>query len=619
MPIMTQEIPATGTDIGLLNSVGVPLLLIQEHIIVFANTAAETLTGYSADYLIGLPVRLLLHPADADVVEAWQQGQTVPGKPVQLQTAGGGMVRVECLIAPASFRGQTVWLLTLVNLTPYLEEIEALRQSEQQFRALAENNPDVTVRCDRSLRYLYANPALRKRLGKTMDEMLGKTMQEMHLPPDQIHEVEQAIARAVETRQLVELETYLPQPTGTIHFDTRIVPEFDEAGNVVSTVLYSRDITRRKQVEQALRQSEERLRVILDNMPVMLDAYDAEGCLAFWNRECERVTGYTAAEVIGRPNILDVFYDEAERQRMRDDDAKYGLNFRNRERTFICKDGSKRLIAWSNISSEIPIPGWHSWGVGVDITERKQVDDLQRTQERLQLELQKEHELRAIGNQMLTILNHAFRTPMAVIQTSAEMLERYAERLTEERRTQHIFLMKAQISRMTTMLETIATIVGIQQREIVPALKPVDVADLCRQAMERLQRTGKVAHQFDFHLEGSDFQIQADQTYLWLALNQLLVNAVQYSAPAIPVAVLLTGDEDRVTVHIADGGTGIPAKEQPRLFEPFYRGSNAVEVEGNGLGLPLAKAIIEMHAGTLAIVSTVNQGTHVTMSLPRRQ
>ncbi|MBW4474607.1 MAG: PAS domain S-box protein [Stenomitos rutilans HA7619-LM2] len=127
--------------------------------------------------------------------------------------------------------------------------------------------------------------------------------------------------------------------------------------------------------EVGLQRSEERLRLILQNMPVMLDAFDDQGNIVTWNQECERVTGYSAAEIIGNPKAMTLLYPEADyRQTMVAAWTERGNDYRNWEWNLVCKDGSHRTIAWSNVADRSPIPDWRAWSIGVDITELKQAE-----------------------------------------------------------------------------------------------------------------------------------------------------------------------------------------------------------------------------------------------------
>ncbi|MBN2131181.1 MAG: PAS domain S-box protein [Sedimentisphaerales bacterium] len=126
----------------------------------------------------------------------------------------------------------------------------------------------------------------------------------------------------------------------------------------------------------ALEEEQQRRCCIFQNMPVMIDALDDEGTIVFWNRECERVTGYGADEIVGNPRAFELLYPETRsREAMFREFDRCGGDFRCWELPLICKDGRRRQVMWFNVSQEFPIAGWSTWAVGVDITERKKAED----------------------------------------------------------------------------------------------------------------------------------------------------------------------------------------------------------------------------------------------------
>ena len=149
----------------------------------------------------------------------------------------------------------------------------------------------------------------------------------------------------------------------------------DAQGNPTEIVGFWIDITERRQAEEALHESEERLRRVVENMPVLMNALDEDANIISWNRESERVTGYKAEEVIGNPHAIEILYpDEVYRKQMISELNNLGFDFRDKEYTLTCKDGTKKTISWSNISSKYPVPGWHTWAIGVDVTEHKRIE-----------------------------------------------------------------------------------------------------------------------------------------------------------------------------------------------------------------------------------------------------
>lgn len=135
------------------------------------------------------------------------------------------------------------------------------------------------------------------------------------------------------------------------------------------------DITEQQAIEQRLRASEGRLRAAVEHMPSLFHAFDELGRFVVWNAEWERVTGHTKAQMIGNPDGLARLFPDAARREAFWNEWQYALS-RGGERTWdvTCADGTTRTILWMNVGTNYPIPGWSSWGVGKDITERNRMD-----------------------------------------------------------------------------------------------------------------------------------------------------------------------------------------------------------------------------------------------------
>ena len=166
--------------------------------------------------------------------------------------------------------------------------------------------------------------------------------------------------------------------TGLVKF---LQPFLDTCATLITA---HRSHEQEKNAVEALRRSEDRLRRVIHNMPILMEAFDSEGHIVAWNRECERATGYTADEVIIDPSIQKRFYpDPVFRAHMMKLWKNRSSHYRDWEWNITCKNGEVRTIAWSNFSGRFPIPGWSSWSVGVDITERRlQADLLKESREK---------------------------------------------------------------------------------------------------------------------------------------------------------------------------------------------------------------------------------------------
>jgi len=268
------------------------------------------------------------------------------------------------------------------------EDITDRKQAEQQalqqvreFETLLGNIPDIIARlapCQNSNgRYIfqYINPRIEQVTQIPVDQFIDHSSEELRLPADFITAWNAALDRVWATGQTQHLDYHFEHQGEDYYWSACLVPEFAPDGTIVTALVVARDISELKRVERSLRQSEERLHRIIQNMPVMLDALDEQGQIILWNQECERVTGYSAQEIIRNPQAFAWLYpDAAYREAMIAGWQERGNNYRGWEWELTCKDGTIKTIAWSNLSDEFPVPGCSTWGIGVDISDRKQAE-----------------------------------------------------------------------------------------------------------------------------------------------------------------------------------------------------------------------------------------------------
>ena len=145
----------------------------------------------------------------------------------------------------------------------------------------------------------------------------------------------------------------------------------DELSSVAGAINEMLEALERSQRE--LCESKERLRTVVQNMPVMMVAHDENGNIIAWNQECERVTGYSAGEMVENPQAMELLWpDSAYRNRMITEWFAHRYDCRDWEWEITCQDGSVRTVTWYDISRQFPIPGWEAWAIGVDVSERVQ-------------------------------------------------------------------------------------------------------------------------------------------------------------------------------------------------------------------------------------------------------
>ncbi len=252
---------------------------------------------------------------------------------------------------------------------------EALQTSEARYRAIVEDQTDLICRYLPDGTLTFVNGAYCRMHGKTAEEMIGRDFLEFVPEEDHAH-IKRVLARlSVDNPVLVVEHHQMTPPQGENWRQWTRRATFDEQGQIVEIQAVGRDITRQRLMEEAVREREASLRRIVENLPVMVDALDENGVTVMWNRECERVTGYSAEEIVGNPDGMSLLYPDPDYlKEMRGLYDQLGGDYRDWEVTLTAKDGTARIIAWSNVSKRYPIPGWQMWAIGFDITRRKQIE-----------------------------------------------------------------------------------------------------------------------------------------------------------------------------------------------------------------------------------------------------
>lgn len=381
------------------------------------------------------------------------------------------------------------------------------------------------------------------------------------------------------------------------------------------------DTTLYREIEHVLRLSDERYRIIaealIDYAFAVRIMENGEAHLDWIIGSYEANTGYTLDEIrIMKPYDL-VHPDD--REWLPADIARVlqGESVSSEYR-LISKSGQERWIRTQRIPVRDAATGrvTYYYCVAQDITEARNSAEILKRQAVLQAALDKEIELNQLKSKMMTRISHEFRTPLAVIGTSVDMLENYHDRLTEEQRSQRFANIREQISRVTLMLDEIALILrgqDIQHRLVRVAL---DLNRLAEGALDMVKAGTGMQHQFILTLTVQPLLTHGDEKLLKNVLLTLMMNAVKYSSPGSQITVTTHTEDDFAAVSVDDEGIGIPLADQPRISQPFFRASNIGEIPGLGLGLAAAREVVQAHGGKLAFTSQQGQGTRFVVLLP---
>jgi signal transduction histidine kinase len=198
------------------------------------------------------------------------------------------------------------------------------------------------------------------------------------------------------------------------------------------------------------------------------------------------------------------------------------------------------------------------------------------------------------------------------------MLKKYADVSTVEERDQALDNIYTQVELLADMVSDVMTLSRSESEGLSLEPDDVDLITYCRDVVEEFQFNYHKSHNIIFECDQPIIRIALDRKLLRRALTNLLSNAIKYSIRGGIVRFDLSRDGDAALIQVTDSGIGIPEQDQPRLFEPFHRASNAekMNVPGTGLGLAITKQIVELHGGRIDFISVPDEGTTFSIWLP---
>lgn len=254
-------------------------------------------------------------------------------------------------------------------------------------------------------------------------------------------------------------------------------------------------------------------------------------------------------------------------------------------------------------------------GYGIDITELK---NAQKTVLEL---LEKERGLSDLKTQFIQMASHEFRTPMASIQTSMDILKHYINQPESTLQeispvfNRHHSRIEQEIFRITEIMNNILLMGRLDAGRMYFNPLEIDIASLVKSIIdEELLSNSK--WEIKFKVSGEPFQMNVDRSFISYMLKNLISNAFKYGKENEIPEVNLTFCKEAFTLTVVDHGIGIPSDEMENLFQSFYRASNAENVQGTGLGLVIVKKLAEMHGGDVFGSSELNKGSSFGFRIP---
>ncbi|ALF54729.1 ATPase [Nostoc piscinale CENA21] len=585
--------------------------------ITYINSGFTEIYGYTLEeyQASGGATSIFKYPQElTQVLTAIANGESWRGE-VTMQTHRGRLLQVYLRAnAIKDATGKIAGLVAIhTDITPRKQAEEGLRLRD---RAIAASSNGIII-ADASIPngpIIYVNPAFERMTGYTASEVIGTSFglfQRADMEQSGLKELKAAMqaGRAC----TVVLRNY--RKDGSLWWnELNISPVYDADGVLTHYIGIQTDITERKQTETALLVSQQRLQYLLSSSPAVIYTSKAAANFGptFVSNNISSITGYQPQDFTEDPNFWsnhihseDVKNVLAELNKiLQQEHYSLEYRFRHKNGTYRWVSDQGKLVR-DDAGNPVEMVGYLA-----DITKRKQLE------QELRVALEKEKELNELKSRFVSMTSHEFRTPLSTILSSAELLEHYRHKWTEEKQITHLHRIQAAVNRINEMLNDVLVIGKAEAGKIEYTPTTFDLVAYCDHVIEEAQLNQNNRCLIAFTSQYPVISCCMDEKLLGHILHNLLSNAIKYSPEKSTVKLNLTCTDAQVILEIQDRGIGIPPEDLPHLFESFHRAKNVGNILGTGLGLAIVKKCVDIHQGQIAVTSSLGVGTTFTVTLP---
>jgi two-component system CheB/CheR fusion protein len=495
----------------------------------------------------------------------------------------------------------------------------ALRRSEAQYRAVVEDQTELICRFLPDGTYTFVNGAVCRGLHRSAEDLVGHSFWD--LIPAEGHEGVREFLNSITPHRPVASHEYevAAAPRRNVRWQQWSTRGFfDDHGAVIEYQAVGRDITERKraeeehrqlesqrEIENALRVSEERFRSLADNAPVLIWMSGLRNEAVYFNKPWLDFTGRSLEQELGSGWTESIHPDDRHQCVDTGDGAfarrePLSMQFRLRRH-----DGEYRWI----LDNGIPYFGADGVfrgyvGSCVDITTRKVAEE--------ELEQQGRRK-----DEFLAMLGHELRNPLAPIAMAVEIMRKLAPADDTTARARDIIA--RQLRQLTRLVDDLMDVSRITRGKITLQRRPLELTSVVAQAVETsrplIEDRG---HQLTMHVPSDPVWVRGDAVRLGQVLSNLLNNAAKYTPAGGQIVFTLELRDSQAILTVADNGVGLPAEMLERVFDLFWQvESRDPDQRGLGIGLTLVKRLIELHGGDVAVRSAGRgQGSEFIVRLP---
>lgn len=469
------------------------------------------------------------------------------------------------------------------------------------------------------------NDGARAFKGYAAEEIIGEHFSRFFTGEDRAEGRPERLLSTARAEGRVEDQAWRLRKDGTRFWaDVVITAVHDQGGQIRGFVKVTRDLTERRRADELLSQSEERLRLLIDGVKdYAIFMLDPQGVILSWNPGAQRIKGYGADEVIGRhfsmfypPELSDINHPahelhiarqvgryEEEGIRVRKNGERFGANV---VLTAVYEPGTSELRGFAKVTR--------------DLTERRLAEEAMRS---ASAETEAIRSVLQARDEFISVAAHELRTPLTALQLKLQSAQAMTTKHAGEggplipRLSERLGGALMQLSRLKGLIERLLDVSSIVRGRLILRTEEASMSGMVQRIVEDFRDAAAVA--------GSEIEVTTagpvdgrwDVDRIEQVITNLISNAIKYGAGK-PIEVDVEGSPTRVKVRVADYGIGIDSADLKRIFERFERAVPVDNYSGLGLGLYIAKTIVDAHGGLIGVVSMPGQGTTFTVDLPRR-
>ncbi|MES2555746.1 MAG: PAS domain-containing sensor histidine kinase [Bacteroidota bacterium] len=358
--------------------------------------------------------------------------------------------------------------------------------------------------------------------------------------------------------------------------------------------------------EKVIQGNLESLLAMFDSSPACMSITTEDRIFVRINKRFIEIYGFEESEVIGRNSSEIGILDPIEHQRVSTIIKEKG---RIKNETIKCKSKDGKDVYAVSCIEKMEING-HSYLVSsfLDIT------PMEEAKKELRNALEREQELNEMKSRFVSMASHEFRTPLTTMMSSLSLVTRYAENNDFDNHARHVEKIRKSINNLTDILNYFLSESKLDEGKVELTTEKVMICAFIEEVLHEMQgMSGE--HRLLYEHTGSktcDF----DPKLMKNILLNIISNAIKFSPTDGVVTITSEITPTSLTISVSDNGIGIPKEDLEHLFGRFFRGNNATNIQGTGLGLNIVARYVDLMGGTIAVDSEQHKGTTVTIGIP---